>query len=103
MPYGVLDTNIYNSLLQAWQNKKEILLPYRRFHLKSEGVQRYKADYSTNLARVGSELPCRLIAFFVDVEREKNKHLTPFYFARRFSNVYVTDVELQLDGERIGK
>ncbi len=102
MPYGVLDLNLYNSLLQAWERKKEILLPYRRFQLKSEGVDRYKSSYSTNLARVGSELPCRLIAFFVDVSREGNIHLTPYKFARRFSNVYATNVELLLDNEKIG-
>ncbi len=103
LPYGGLDLNLYNSLLQAWERKKEILLPYRQFQLKAEGVDRYKSFYSTNLARIGSELPCRLIAFFVNVSREGNKHLAPYYFGRRFSNVYAANVELLLDNEKIGK
>lgn len=102
IPYGVLDMNLYNSLLQAWESKKEVLLPYRRFHLKSEGVNRFKANYTTNLARIGSELPCRLIVFLVNVARENSKNLTPYYFKRNFSNVYINNVELLLDNDRIG-
>lgn len=102
IPYGLLDMNLYKSLLQAWEHKKEILLPYRRFQMKSEGVDRFKTNYTTNLARVGSELPCRLIVFFVQVSREANKNLTPYYFARSFSNVYVSNVELLLDNDKIG-
>lgn len=102
MPYGYLEMSLYKSLLQAWQSRKEVLLPYRRFHLSEESIAPGKTTYSTTLSRIGSEIPCRIILFFVDKTRQSDVTKTPYYFARSFQNVYLTDAVLSLDNNRLG-